>query len=180
MSSRWDDFLESGISTYSNQGCMSTSVDGCCLGSEQRWAAKYNVALQEGARRKRETRVAQSPIHLACMNNWKRNWGGKMWMISKSAWGVYPFIFQEIGHVVSSQAIEERYVLQEGTIPTGLKVSITMRHLAAGDNYHSLMYSFMIARNTIPKVVSEVRVAILLSMQGKPSIFPLMKMGGVM
>ena len=46
-------------------------------------------------------------------------------------------------------------------LPVTLKVAITLRHLATGDSYHSLMYSFRVAHNTISNVVAEVCEAII-------------------
>jgi hypothetical protein len=43
----------------------------------------------------------------------------------------------------------------------GLKVAITLRHYASGDNYHSLQYQFRVPHNTISGVVREVTQAII-------------------
>ena len=43
----------------------------------------------------------------------------------------------------------------------GLKLAFTLRYLASGDNYHSLMYSFRVPHNTISKVIPEVCEAII-------------------
>ncbi len=43
----------------------------------------------------------------------------------------------------------------------GLMLAITLRHLPAGDNYHSLMYSFRVATNTISLIVREVCAAMI-------------------
>ncbi len=43
----------------------------------------------------------------------------------------------------------------------GLKLGITLRHLAAGNKYHSLMYSFRVASNTISLIVREEYNAII-------------------
>ena len=41
-------------------------------------------------------------------------------------------------------------------IPAGLKLCITIRHLASGDSYRSLAYQFRVPHNTISKLVREV------------------------
>ena len=43
----------------------------------------------------------------------------------------------------------------------GLRLAITLRYLASGDNYHSLMYGFRVAHNTISLTVREVCEAII-------------------
>jgi hypothetical protein len=46
------------------------------------------------------------------------------------------------------------------SLPVGLKVAITLRHLATGDSYKSLMYLFYVAHNTISLLVRDVCQAI--------------------
>ena len=46
-------------------------------------------------------------------------------------------------------------------LSAGLKLAITLRYLAAGDNYHSLMYGFRVAHNTISILIREVCEAII-------------------
>ena len=43
----------------------------------------------------------------------------------------------------------------------GIKLAITLRYLASGDSYHSLMYGFRVAHNTISSVVRDVCEAII-------------------
>jgi hypothetical protein len=51
-------------------------------------------------------------------------------------------------------------MVQEGN-PPRLNLAITLRHLAAGDSYRSLMYSFTVSHNTIPGIVCDVCEAII-------------------
>ncbi len=43
----------------------------------------------------------------------------------------------------------------------GLRLVITLRFLATGDSYHSLMYGFRVAHNTISCIVREVCTSII-------------------
>ena len=43
----------------------------------------------------------------------------------------------------------------------GLKLSITLRYLASGDSYHSLMYGFRVPHNTISLMIKDVCEAII-------------------
>ena len=44
----------------------------------------------------------------------------------------------------------------------GLKIAITLRHLAAGTKYREMQYAWRVPHNTISKVVREVCAAIIL------------------
>lgn len=49
----------------------------------------------------------------------------------------------------------------------GLKLALTMRHLATGEDYHSLRFQWRCAHNTISKVVREVCRAIVAEFSGE-------------
>ena len=46
-------------------------------------------------------------------------------------------------------------------LPPGMRLAITIRYLASGESYHSLMYAFRVAHNTISGVVRQVCEAII-------------------
>ena len=46
------------------------------------------------------------------------------------------------------------------SLEPGLKLAITLRHLAAGDKYPTLQFSFRVARNTISTFIPEICLAI--------------------
>ncbi|XP_048242271.1 uncharacterized protein LOC125374777 [Haliotis rufescens] len=52
--------------------------------------------------------------------------------------------------------IEKKHTWYRKSLPPGLKLSITVRHLACGDNYPSLSYNFRVAPNTISLIINEV------------------------
>ncbi|XP_041349545.1 protein ALP1-like [Gigantopelta aegis] len=60
-----------------------------------------------------------------------------------------------------SPRIKKKDTWFQKALPPGLKVTVTLRHLATGDSYHSLMYSFTVAHNTISYMVKEVCEAIV-------------------
>ena len=68
--------------------------------------------------------------------------------------------FQEI-----LQRIEGRITKQDTNyrkaLSPGVKLAITLRYLAAGDSYHSLMYGFRVAHNTTSLLIPKVCEAII-------------------
>ena len=73
---------------------------------------------------------------------------------------VEPEMFAEIVERVSHRIWKQDTSYRKALEP-GLKVAITLRHLATGDSYHSLMYGFRVPSNTICKFVPEVCEAIV-------------------
>jgi len=63
------------------------------------------------------------------------------------------------------QRLEDRIAKQttnyRSSVPAGLRLAVTLRFLATGDNYHSLMYGFRVAHNTISGIVVSVCQAII-------------------
>ena len=70
-----------------------------------------------------------------------------------------PRLFQEILHRVEKRLTKENRWRK--ALSPALKLAITLRYLASGDSYHSLMYAFRVAANTISLFILEVCEAIL-------------------
>ncbi len=60
-----------------------------------------------------------------------------------------PAMFQELLHRLDGQ-IRKQDKWYQKALERGLKLAITLRHLAAGNNYHSLMYSFRVVQTPFP------------------------------
>ena len=72
---------------------------------------------------------------------------------------VEPELYEELVERVSHRIWKQDTAYRQSLRP-GLKVAITMRYLASGDSYHSLMYAFRVPHNTISKFIPEVCEAI--------------------
>ncbi|XP_023028001.2 uncharacterized protein [Leptinotarsa decemlineata] len=57
-------------------------------------------------------------------------------------------------------AIEKQNTLMRNSIPAAERLALTLRFLATGDSYHSLMYLFRIPGCTISRIIPEVCSAI--------------------
>ena len=66
-----------------------------------------------------------------------------------------PASFQELLMRVGPRITKRTTWFREPLEP-GLKLAITLRHLATGDSYRTLMYGFRVAHNTICNFVPEV------------------------
>lgn len=73
---------------------------------------------------------------------------------------VEPGMFDEIVERLKDRIWKKDTAFRKAHSP-GLKVAITLRYLASGDNYHSLMYAFRVPHNTISKLIREVCDAIV-------------------
>ena len=73
---------------------------------------------------------------------------------------VDPLFFQELVDRLTPRLLKKDTWFQKA-LPPGLKVAVTLRYLATGDSYHSLMYSFRVAHNTISYMVKDVCEAII-------------------
>ena len=111
-----------------------------------------------------------------------RRWWTRQWLLRRTDFGQYemlmnelraedpsafrnflrfePQMFQEILDRISPRIHKPDTNFRKSHVP-GLKLAITLCHLATGDSYHSLMYSFRVAHNTISKHVREVCHAIV-------------------
>ncbi|XP_041369872.1 putative nuclease HARBI1 [Gigantopelta aegis] len=76
---------------------------------------------------------------------------------------IYQEILTRIEHRIKPKKSKYRKPLT-----AGIKLAITLRYLASGDSYHSLMYAFRVAHNTISKVIRQVCDAILVEFADEP------------
>ena len=70
-----------------------------------------------------------------------------------------PELFTELVEKVGPVFQKEKTRFHE-PLPAGLKIAITLRYLATGDSYKSLMYGFRVALNTISLFVPKMCEAI--------------------
>ncbi len=104
------------------------------------------------------------------------------WLSRRSQFGIYEQLFEELmredvaafknflrvnpamfREIVDRPTVrlQKKDTWYRKALPVALKDTLTLRHLATGDSYHSLMYSFRVAHNTISNVVAEVCEAII-------------------
>jgi hypothetical protein len=71
-----------------------------------------------------------------------------------------PMMFDELLHRVGAR-IEKVDTHFRRALSPGLKLALTIRHLASGDNYPSLQYDFRVSRFTITKIIPDVCQAVV-------------------
>ncbi len=71
-----------------------------------------------------------------------------------------PEMFQEVLLRLENRITKQDTFYRKALEP-GMKLAITLRYLASGDNYHSLMYGFRVPHNTISLFIREVCEAII-------------------
>ena len=69
-------------------------------------------------------------------------------------------MFQELLQRVQGRLTKQDTNYRKALEPS-MKLAITLRYMASGESYHSLMYGFRVAHNTISKFVPEVCAAIV-------------------
>jgi hypothetical protein len=73
----------------------------------------------------------------------------------------FELLLQLIGPSIKKQDINMREA-----IPIGTRLALTLRFLATGDSYHTLMYIFRISVPTISTIIPEVCQAVVKSLKG--------------
>ena len=70
-----------------------------------------------------------------------------------------PELYQELEQRITAEFQRDRTLMRDPVSP-GVKLAVTLRHLATGDSYTTLQYAFRVASLTIEKFVPEVCNAI--------------------
>ena len=84
---------------------------------------------------------------------------------------IVPAIFRKLLERVSPRSMKQDTRYRKALEP-GLKLAITLRHLATGETYHSLRFAFRVPHNTISLLVKEVCEAIIAEYADEVISFP--------
>lgn len=71
-----------------------------------------------------------------------------------------PGMFDEILARVTPQLTKQTTNFNQKPLEPGLKLALTLRHLATGDNYPTMAYAYRVSRHTVTKIIPEVCEAI--------------------
>ena len=82
-----------------------------------------------------------------------------------------PAIFHELVYRLSPRFTKTTTNFRVPHSP-GLKLAVTLRHLASGNSYHSFAYTFRVPHNAISNVVREVCQAIIEEYQEEVIVMP--------
>ena len=82
-----------------------------------------------------------------------------------------PELFQELEQRLGPEIQKDRTWMRDPQCP-GLKLAVTLRHLASGDSYPTLQYAFRVARSTINRFVPEVCNTIIRAYQNEVMTCP--------
>ena len=72
---------------------------------------------------------------------------------------IEPDLFEEMVQRLTPH-LEKQDTRFRDSLPVGLKLAVTLRHMASGDNYASLSYSFRVSKSAISNFIPEVCRAI--------------------
>ena len=70
-------------------------------------------------------------------------------------------MFDELVNRLSPRITKKSTTFRK-SIPAGMKVAITLRHLASGTNYHSMRFGWRVPHNSISIIVKQVRLTMLI------------------
>ena len=77
-----------------------------------------------------------------------------------------PAVFEDLLRLIGPR-IHKSGCNVRAPLPAGLRLAVTLRHLATGASYHDLMYDFRVAHNTLSGVIREVCKAIYVELSGE-------------
>lgn len=112
----------------------------------------------------------------------QRRWWSRDWILQRPVYGQYKglmaelsaedptsyknfirvdqHMFEELLNVVRTRNAKKNTWYRQSIDP-GLRLAITLRYLATGDSYKTLMYGFRVAQNTICGIILDVCEAIV-------------------
>lgn len=94
------------------------------------------------------------------MNDLRKNYMGQFQNFCRMSAEDFEFLLNKIGSKISKQDTVFR-----PSIPIEERFAITLRFLATGDSYTSLMYLFKVSKQLISRIVPEVCIAIIEALQ---------------